>query len=125
MLSQIISFSRHKMDIYMYMRCQIKCYLKLLFILNQLLDCHLCFKFRECLFQCCSGAKVSTTSWTSGKQGKCNMPMETVLSKAYEKIDLNLLNRLLHLILDHNLADYIMAKNNIGMFLYQRVEIMS
>jgi hypothetical protein len=38
--------------------------------------------------------------------------METVLSKVYEKIDLTLLNRLLRLILDHNLADYITAKNN-------------
>ena len=39
--------------------------------------------------------------------------METVLSKIYEKIDLTLLNRLLRLILDHNLVDYITAKNNI------------
>src|SRR5258708_19457644 len=38
--------------------------------------------------------------------------METVFSKVYEKIDLTLLNRLLRLILDHNLADYITAKNN-------------
>lgn len=38
--------------------------------------------------------------------------METVLSKVYEKMDLTLLNRLLRLILDHNLADYITAKNN-------------
>lgn len=38
--------------------------------------------------------------------------METVLSKVYEKVDLTLLNRLLRLILDHNLADYITAKNN-------------
>ena len=38
--------------------------------------------------------------------------METVLSRVYEKVDLTLLNRLLRLILDHNLADYITAKNN-------------
>ena len=38
--------------------------------------------------------------------------METVFSKVYEKIDLTLLNRLLRLIMDHNLADYIAAKNN-------------
>ena len=42
--------------------------------------------------------------------------METVLSKVYEKIDLTLLNRLLRLILDHNLADYITAKNNTGQY---------
>jgi hypothetical protein len=41
--------------------------------------------------------------------------METVFSKVYEKVDLTLLNRLLRLILDHNLADYITAKNNTGM----------
>jgi pre-mRNA-processing factor 8 len=46
--------------------------------------------------------------------------METVLSKVYEKIDLTLLNRLLRLILDHNLADYITAKNNTGMSLTVR-----
>jgi pre-mRNA-processing factor 8 len=38
--------------------------------------------------------------------------VETVFSKVYEKIDLTLLNRLLRLILDHTLADYITAKNN-------------
>lgn len=38
--------------------------------------------------------------------------METTLSRVYEKVDFTLLNRLLRLILDHNLADYITAKNN-------------
>jgi hypothetical protein len=38
--------------------------------------------------------------------------MGTVVPKVYEKIDLALLNRLLRLILDHNLADYITAKYN-------------
>ena len=44
--------------------------------------------------------------------------METVLLKVYEKlkIDLTLLNHLLHLILDHNFADYKTAKNNTGQF---------
>ncbi|KFG51104.1 pre-mRNA processing splicing factor PRP8, partial [Toxoplasma gondii p89] len=32
----------------------------------------------------------------------------------YEKIDLTLLNRLLRLIVDHNIADYITAKNNVN-----------
>ena len=47
--------------------------------------------------------------------------METVLLKVYEKlkIDLTLLNCLLHLILDHNLADCKTAKNNTGqLFIY-------
>ncbi|KAL1956742.1 hypothetical protein VTO42DRAFT_6892 [Malbranchea cinnamomea] len=45
--------------------------------------------------------------------GECNVMIETQLSKVYEKIDLTLLNRLLRLIMDHNLADYITAKNNV------------
>jgi len=31
----------------------------------------------------------------------------------FEKIDLTLLNRLLRLIMDHNMADYMTAKNNV------------
>jgi pre-mRNA-processing factor 8 len=45
--------------------------------------------------------------------GGCNVMIETQLSKVYEKIDLTLLNRLLRLIMDHNLADYITSKNNV------------
>ena len=47
------------------------------------------------------------------EDGECNVMIETQLSKVYEKIDLTLLNRLLRLIMDHNLADYITAKNNV------------
>ncbi|CEL02769.1 Putative MRNA splicing protein PRP8 [Aspergillus calidoustus] len=45
--------------------------------------------------------------------GETNVMIETELSKVYEKIDLTLLNRLLRLIMDHNLADYITSKNNV------------
>ncbi|KAI0200706.1 pre-mRNA processing splicing factor 8 [Astrocystis sublimbata] len=45
--------------------------------------------------------------------GECNVMIETELSKVYEKIDFTLLNRLLRLIMDHNLADYISSKNNV------------
>lgn len=34
--------------------------------------------------------------------------------QVYEKIDLTLLNRLLRLIVDHNIADYVTAKNNVN-----------
>ena len=47
------------------------------------------------------------------EDGQCNVLIETQLSKVYEKIDLTMLNRLLRLIMDHNLADYITAKNNV------------
>ncbi|KAF3904469.1 hypothetical protein AA313_de0200945 [Arthrobotrys entomopaga] len=63
--------------------------------------------------------------WTQGinnlqdvwetKEGECNVLLETQLSKVAEKIDLTLLNRLLRLIMDHNLADYISAKNNVSL----------
>ena len=39
--------------------------------------------------------------------------MQTKFDKVYEKMDLTLLNRLLRLIIDHNLADYMTTKNNI------------
>lgn len=45
--------------------------------------------------------------------GECNVLVETSLSKVYEKVELTLLNSLLRLIMDHNLADYITAKNNV------------
>jgi len=61
--------------------------------------------------QWCQGINNLTDIWETS-EGECNVLMETVLSKVYEKIDLTLLNRLLRLILDHNLADYITAKNN-------------
>ncbi|KAF2458304.1 pre-mRNA processing splicing factor 8 [Lineolata rhizophorae] len=47
------------------------------------------------------------------QDGECNVMIETQLSKVYEKIDLTFLNRLLRLIMDHNLADYITSKNNV------------
>ena len=46
-------------------------------------------------------------------EGECNVMMEAVFDKLYEKIDLTLLNRLLRLIVDHNIADYMTAKNNV------------
>ncbi|KAF5672389.1 pre-mRNA-splicing factor spp42 [Fusarium denticulatum] len=61
--------------------------------------------------------------WTQGinnldrvwqtENGECNVMIETELSKVYEKMELTLLNSLLRLIMDHNLADYITAKNNV------------
>jgi len=46
-------------------------------------------------------------------EGECNVMIESKYDKIYEKIDLTLLNRLLRLIVDHNIADYMTAKNNI------------
>ena len=46
-------------------------------------------------------------------QGQCTVLMQTKLEKVYEKVDLTLLNRLLRLIVDHNMADYMSSKNNV------------
>ncbi|EMC99892.1 hypothetical protein BAUCODRAFT_63676 [Baudoinia panamericana UAMH 10762] len=47
------------------------------------------------------------------EEAECDVMLETRLDKVYEKIDITLLNRLLRLIMDHNLADYISSKNNV------------
>ncbi|OAA69759.1 procn [Cordyceps fumosorosea ARSEF 2679] len=47
------------------------------------------------------------------ENGECNVMIETELSKVYEKMELTMLNSLLRLIMDHNLADYITSKNNV------------
>ena len=46
--------------------------------------------------------------------GECTVMMEAKLEKMHEKVDLTLLNRLLRLIVDHNIADYMTSKNNIN-----------
>ncbi|KAJ9070725.1 pre-mRNA-splicing factor 8 [Entomophthora muscae] len=64
------------------------------------------------VYKWCQGINNLTSVWETA-DGECNVLMETRLTKVYEKIDLTLLNRLLRLILDHNLADYMSAKNNV------------
>ena len=63
------------------------------------------------VYKWCQGINNLTDIWDTS-EGETVVMMETVLSRVYEKIDLTLLNRLLRLVLDHNLADYITAKNN-------------
>ena len=66
------------------------------------------------VYKWCQGINNLTDIWETSK-GQCNVMLETNLSKVYEKIDLTLLNRLLRLIVDHNIADYdyMIAKNNV------------
>ncbi|BFZ64705.1 pre-mRNA-splicing factor 8 [Saitoella coloradoensis] len=64
------------------------------------------------VYKWCQGINNLTNVWET-EEGEVNVMLETSLSKVYEKIDLTLLNRLLRLILDHNIADYMTAKNNI------------
>lgn len=64
-----------------------------------------------CLFVS-SGINNLQDVWETS-EGECNVMLESRFEKMYEKIDLTLLNRLLRLIVDHNIADYMTAKNNV------------
>lgn len=65
-------------------------------------------------YKWCQGINNLQDVWDY-ERGQCNVMVETKLSKLTEKIDLTLLNRLLRLIVDPNIADYITAKNNISL----------
>ena len=64
------------------------------------------------VYKWCQGINNLTNVWMT-EDGECNVMLETKFSKIFEKIDLTFLNRLLRLIVDHNIADYMTAKNNI------------
>ncbi|KAF9917840.1 Pre-mRNA-processing-splicing factor 8 [Lobosporangium transversale] len=66
------------------------------------------------VYKWCQGINNLTDVWETS-EGECVVMMETKFSKLAEKVDLTLLNRLLRLILDHNIADYMTAKNNISL----------
>ena len=71
------------------------------------------FLNQQCTFSFfLSGINNLQDVWDTG-EGECNVMMETTFEKLYEKIDLTLFNRLLRLIVDHNIADYMTAKNNV------------
>jgi pre-mRNA-processing factor 8 len=57
------------------------------------------------VYKWANGINNMTDAWeTAG--GQCVVQLQTRLEKVYEKVDLTLLNRLLRLIVDHNIADY-------------------
>jgi len=64
------------------------------------------------VYKWCQGLNNLQDVWDTS-DGQSNVILETSLDKVYEKMDLTLLNRLLRLIMDHNLADYMTSKNNI------------
>jgi len=64
------------------------------------------------VYKWCQGINNLENIWDTSN-GECVVMVETKLEKIYDKIDLTLLNRLLRLIVDHNIADYMTAKNNI------------
>ncbi|MGH0161571.1 UNVERIFIED_CONTAM: hypothetical protein FKN15_041370 [Acipenser sinensis] len=64
------------------------------------------------VYKWCQGINNLQDVWET-MEGECNVMLESRYEKMYEKIDLTLLNRLLRLIVDHNIADYMTAKNNV------------
>merc|ERR1719223_2318255 len=64
------------------------------------------------VYKWCQGVNNLEEVWAT-ESGECLVLMQTTLESVYEKMDLTLLNRLLRLIVDHNIADYMTSKNNI------------
>lgn len=74
--------------------------------------CTISYNTFEFVFFNPSGINNLQDVWETA-EGECNVMLESRYEKMYEKIDLTLLNRLLRLIVDHNIADYMTAKNNV------------
>lgn len=64
------------------------------------------------VYKWCQGINNLADVWQT-EDGECVVMMQAQFEKMFEKVDLTLLNRLLRLILDHNIADYMTAKNNV------------
>lgn len=64
------------------------------------------------VYKWCQGINNLEGVWETAA-GECNVLVQTQFEKMYDKVDLTLLNRLLRLVVDHNIADYMTAKNNV------------
>jgi len=64
------------------------------------------------VYKWCQGINNLSGIWETA-EGETVVMLQTKFERLFEKIDLTMLNRLLRLIVDHNIADYITAKNNV------------
>ncbi|KAK4267570.1 hypothetical protein QN277_024332 [Acacia crassicarpa] len=64
------------------------------------------------VYKWCQGINNLQGVWDTS-EGQCVVMLQTKFEKFFDKIDLTMLNRLLRLVLDHNIADYVTAKNNV------------
>merc|ERR1719207_255576 len=64
------------------------------------------------VYKWCQGINNLTDVWDTS-DGQCVVLLESKFENVAQKVDLTLLNRLLRLIVDHNIADYMTAKNNV------------
>lgn len=65
------------------------------------------------VYKWCQGINNLQDVWETA-EGECNVMLQSKFEKLYEKIDLTLLNRLLRLVTDQNIADYMTSKNNVA-----------
>ena len=65
----------------------------------------------QLVYKWCHGINNLHGVWETA-EGECVVMVQTELEKLCAKMDITLLNRLLRLIMDHNVADYMTAKNN-------------
>ena len=63
-------------------------------------------------YKWCQGINNLHEVWETA-EGQCVVMLQSKLEKLHEKVDLTILNRLLRLVVDHNIADYMTAKNNV------------
>lgn len=64
------------------------------------------------VYKWCQGINNLQDVWDTSN-GECVVMLQTRFEKLFEKIDLTMLNRLLRLIVDYNIADYMTSKNNV------------
>ncbi|ETO20865.1 hypothetical protein RFI_16345, partial [Reticulomyxa filosa] len=64
------------------------------------------------VYKWCQGMNRVSHVWDTSN-GECVVCLQSQFDKVFEKMDLTLLNRLLRLIVDHNIADYMSSKNNV------------
>merc|ERR1719233_2032664 len=64
------------------------------------------------VYKWCQGINRLQDVWNVS-DGECLVLMQSKFHKVFEKIDLTVLSRLLRLIVDHNIADYMSSKNNV------------
>ncbi|KAK2962369.1 putative Pre-mRNA-processing-splicing factor 8 [Blattamonas nauphoetae] len=65
------------------------------------------------VYKWCEGINNLENVWDTSN-GECVVCVESEFQDMYEKVDLTMLRSLLHLIMDFNLADYMIAKNNVN-----------
>ena len=70
------------------------------------------------VYKWCQGINNLQGVWDTGK-GETVVMLQAELTKVADKVDLTLLNRLLRLVLDHNIADYMTVRRSFQVFFFE------